>query len=188
MAPRTGRRSAAMGGSSPTAVRPRIRRRRYQRRAGYLPVRPVDQYDDAPERYRFGTAAGDNRSLAPVFSGDGQTWSSKAGLPTWWPRISTRAVTCLPTGSILRGQMPCSRRRFFSGGGAGRGPWPDVAGGAGQELPGAVQECLAGGRVGRPLNGSVTIVGKQGVSQRSLGWRRAEVLSGCGLLKKRSSI
>ena len=48
---------------------------------------------------RFGTSAGDNRSLAPLFSGDSQSLVFESGPPIWRLRTSTAAVICLPTGS-----------------------------------------------------------------------------------------
>ena len=111
---------------------------------------------------RFGTAAGDNRSLAPVFSGDGQTlvfqsWASDLVAQDFNQSSDLFAYALVFVG----GRRLSSPPRSSPARGPGQGPWlmwPVVPG---QELQCAVQGHLARRRRGRPLNGSVTILGKE---------------------------
>lgn len=109
---------------------------------------------------RFGTAAGDSRSLAPVFSGDGQTlvfesWGSDLAAQDF--NQSSDLFACR---LYISGQIPLFSVAILPGTRPGQGPWlawPVVPGkNYGVEFKNTVHD-----PEGQTLNGGVTILGNR---------------------------
>jgi Tol biopolymer transport system component len=72
---------------------------------------------------RFGTGAGDNRSLAPVFSGDGQTLVFQS----WASDLVAQDFNCtsdlFACGLYASGEIPLFSVQIMRSAGTGQGPW-----------------------------------------------------------------
>jgi len=110
---------------------------------------------------RFGGSAGDNRSLAPVFSGDGQTLVFQSWASDLVAQDFNHSSDVFAYSLSSSGQIPLFSATIIGGTGAGSAPWvswPVVPGRTYQvQFKNSLNDAMW-----QDLNQEVTIIGNQG--------------------------